>query len=546
MADTTEISWTDATFNPWIGCSRVHTGCERCYAESFAKRYGKATWGPNGTRVKTSEANWRKPLKWNREAEKAGVRRKVFCSSLADVFEDWTGPIHDHQGRQLRICVDDGEIVADSGAYTNVRSLTMNDLRRMLFRLIDATPWLDWQLLTKRPENIRRMWAAPLPSGDYQAITREEILPIPGADGYFASNYGVIYTSNGSQTCLRCGKQLDGMARKKYCGSACRQAMWKAGTTTVDRNNMRPLSPDEGDDGHQRVTLFVDGQRERELVHRLILSVFVRDPEPGEQGCHRDRNPRNNRLDNIRWGTQSSNWDDSKQHGTQRRYSKLTLADVEAIRASSDTAAALGERFGVSGTQIRNIQLEKQWIAPSLFRPNVFLGTSVSDQATADTMIPRLLKCRGLTPVLFLSMEPLLGPVILPDVPGCDPLCIEQDRGGGWRMETRYGLPNEIHWVIVGGESGHGARPMHPDWARDIRNQCQAAGVSFFFKQWGTWEPLAEFSGIVAHSGKGKTLESLTVDGKTMMFQNVGKEAAGDLLDGIEWKQFPQTEPAHA
>ena len=71
MGTETAIAWTDHTFNPWIGCSKVHTGCTHCYAESFAKRYGKAEWGAGGTRVMTSDANWRKPLKWNRDAKAA-------------------------------------------------------------------------------------------------------------------------------------------------------------------------------------------------------------------------------------------------------------------------------------------------------------------------------------------------------------------------------------------------------------------------------------------------------------------------------------------
>lgn len=129
MAEQTRIAWTDHTFNPWIGCQRVAPGCEHCYAEAFAKRYHKAAWGPNGTRVKTSESYWRQPLKWNRESQggvcvECGIppysngfvvdcdcgqvgachelrRPRVFCASLADVFEDWQGPIVDSKGRQI-------------------------------------------------------------------------------------------------------------------------------------------------------------------------------------------------------------------------------------------------------------------------------------------------------------------------------------------------------------------------------------------------------------------------------------------------------------
>lgn len=175
MGSVTKIEWADKTFNPWQGCTKIAPGCKFCYAESIVRRFNKAAWGPNGTRVKTSEANWRKPVKWNRDAAgglcidcgkpicdsgtaidcdcgQLGAngqsrRPRVFCASLADVFEDWQGSIVDHHGSRL--------ILADS---ERVRGITMADLRRDLFALIDATPHLDWLILTKRPENVRRMW----------------------------------------------------------------------------------------------------------------------------------------------------------------------------------------------------------------------------------------------------------------------------------------------------------------------------------------------------------------------------------------------------
>lgn len=122
MAENSKIEWTDHTFNAWIGCAKVSPGCEHCYAETLMDtRYGRVQWGVNGTRVRTSEANWRKPLQWDRAAADAGVRAKVFCASLADVFEN------------------------------------RNDLipwRQQLFHLVDQTPNLDWLILTKRPENV--------------------------------------------------------------------------------------------------------------------------------------------------------------------------------------------------------------------------------------------------------------------------------------------------------------------------------------------------------------------------------------------------------
>ena len=102
MAENSKIEWTDHTFNPWMGCTKVSPACTNCYAErDFDHRYKKVKWGPTGTRVVTSDANWRKPLKWNRDAEGLPVRHRVFCASLADVFEDWDGEMLDHNGNRL-------------------------------------------------------------------------------------------------------------------------------------------------------------------------------------------------------------------------------------------------------------------------------------------------------------------------------------------------------------------------------------------------------------------------------------------------------------
>jgi protein gp37 len=124
MGQDSKIAWTRHTFNPWIGCTKVSDGCKNCYAEALMdKRWGKVKWGPNGTRSRTSPANWRQPIAWNAAAEAAGERHRVFCASLADVFE----------GRP-----ELDEWLVD------------------LLLLIDETPHLDWLLLTKRPENVAK------------------------------------------------------------------------------------------------------------------------------------------------------------------------------------------------------------------------------------------------------------------------------------------------------------------------------------------------------------------------------------------------------
>jgi protein gp37 len=132
MGENSKIEWTDHTFNPWIGCQKVSPGCDHCYAEAMMDhRYHKVEWGPHGERKRTSAANWRKPLQWQRAAEAIGKRARVFCASLADVFDNQAEP----------------------------------QWRDALWYLIRQTPDLNWLLLTKRPENIHKMLPAywPLP-----------------------------------------------------------------------------------------------------------------------------------------------------------------------------------------------------------------------------------------------------------------------------------------------------------------------------------------------------------------------------------------------
>lgn len=167
MGEQTEIEWCDHTFNPWIGCTKVAAGCVNCYAEALAKRTGLATWGPSGTRVRTSDDNWRQPIKWDARAARDGVRRRVFCASLADVFESWDGAVVDSKGRWLVNCNRCGLSLPGGGDWPTTcvgcwlektTLATMTDLRNELFELIDITPNLDWLILTKRPENIETMW----------------------------------------------------------------------------------------------------------------------------------------------------------------------------------------------------------------------------------------------------------------------------------------------------------------------------------------------------------------------------------------------------
>lgn len=165
MGQQTGIEWCSHTFNPWRGCTKVSPGCTHCYAETLSKRNPKVLgeWGPDGTRVIASESMWKQPLKWDRAAEQAGERRRVFCASLADVFED---------------------------------RKELNGPRERLFFLIEQTPHLDWLLLTKRPDfahywmcehyatpsNLPNIWMGVSVEDQERANERiPELLRIPAA-----------------------------------------------------------------------------------------------------------------------------------------------------------------------------------------------------------------------------------------------------------------------------------------------------------------------------------------------------------------------------
>ena len=362
MAENSKIEWTHHTFNPWRGCTKVSAGCKFCYAETLSERNPAilGVWGPNGSRPIAAESYWKLPLKWNREAEKEGVRKRVFCASLADVFE---GP--------ETMPEDDWEPVTRA--------------RLILFDLIRKTPNLDWLLLTKRPENV-------------------------GKSIHLAKN----------------------MSEK-----------WIDETT--------------------------------------------------------------------RWWL--NDW-----------------------------------RLGV---------------APD----NVWIGTSVEDQKTADLRIPHLLKIPA--KVRFLSCEPLLGRVNLERIEmfgdflyhASNPVVMNAFNTMTYSERTCIsphepkGTDDGIHWVIAGGESGRDARPMHPNWARSLRDQCQAAGVPFFFKQWGEWRTWrdeiigeSEISDPMDHRLRpGDELSRANYSDlregsgpfRILNREKVGKKRAGRLLDDREWNEFP-------
>lgn len=145
---------------------------------------------------------------------------------------------------------------------------------------------------------------------------------------------------------------------------------------------------------------------------------------------------------------------------------------------------------------------------------NIWLGVTAENQEQADKRIPILLSIPAVK--RFISVEPMIGPVDLN------------------RITTPY-CSGFLDWVICGGESGPGARPMHPDWARSLRDQCNAAGTPFMFKQWGEWRELEP--GESEANTAGQVIAS---DHSRVVVNRIGKKAAGRLLDGELWDQYPE------
>ncbi|MFA9286089.1 phage Gp37/Gp68 family protein [Comamonas sp. SY3] len=344
---------------------------------------------------------------------------------------------------------------------------------------------------------------------------------------------------------------------------------------------------------------------------------------PGCDNCYAEtRNARYAGGQAINWGpgaprrrTSASNWNKPlmwnknadafiAEHGRRQRVFCASLADVfdNAVdpqwRADLFSLIAqtpnldwllLTKRIGNVGSMLAQLahgsdpDLSLRDMMPL---PNVWIGATITTQAEADRDIPKLLAVPA--SVRFLSMEPLLGPVDLRNVAVPE----EHDRlRRPWDFEgfkfnalaehdddRFHQAPATLDWVIVGGESGPGARPMHPDWARGLRDQCEAAGVPFLFKQWGEWKPIgqmeeSEHRALYRSNVKAKPHEnqdclddcygrSCTVpetiahfDGSmhgvtepmaflhgtgAMQTFKVGKKAAGRLLDGRTWDGFPQ------
>jgi protein gp37 len=221
----------------------------------------------------------------------------------------------------------------------------------------------------------------------------------------------------------------------------------------------------------------------------------------------------------------------TKRPDRMRAYmEKALLAGVPSPSGESFNIQRIGGAIWMVAPQVRT-KLKNSWPIP-----NVWLGVSVEDQAAANERIPLLLHTPAA--VRFVSYEPALGPV--------DFTAIRRTGGDGIIRPCNACVL--LDWIICGGESGPGARPMHPDWARVVRNQCAAAGVPFFFKQWGEWLHVSQME----HAFTKAQMDSLSLktvcrdSGRDDLYFRVGKRRAGRLLDGRKYDEFPTPHPIAA
>lgn len=285
---------------------------------------------------------------------------------------------------------------------------------------------------------------------------------------------------------------------------------------------------------------------------------------PGCDNCYAEtRNARFAGGTAINWGpgaprrrTSASNWAKPKawnaahaaffaQHGRRQRVFCASLADVFDNAVDPQWRADLFALIAATPhldwllltKRIGNVQPMLAELThgndPDLSLldmmplPNVWIGATIVNQEEADRDIPKLLAVPAR--VRFLSMEPLLGPVSFEGM-----FANPRNPADGTNMLEA------LDWVIVGGESGPGARPMHPDWPRSLRDQCKAAGVPFLFKQWGEWVDFdhtpTDWWNLRTEAERSRLVQCF-LGGKAV--NRIGKKAAGRLLDGRAWDGVP-------
>lgn len=463
MAENSKIEWTNHSFNAWIGCTKISPACDNCYAENLGRRLG-VDWGPGKSRHRTGESYWRQPIKWNKRAAATGVRERVFCASLADVF--------------------DNEVPVDWFA-------DLLDLTR-------RTENLDWLYLSKRIGNFRSRLnkAAKYVYGVLRAQTER-------AEG-LSSGEG-----------RRIGNRLDrpNLASEE---TNIRPLEWRdEGDAMSSRTSGDSKREGRIPSGSR------DDRREASLCGGVSPGLASREEEdsPRTDGQSSEREEAGQQASQSRTSdVQRAAVSRDKVLGSSTsRRSRLTSSEDEARRETSGCDAQAEEarsankrprgavqniaKRGVANLPANDLEALLKWITDWIdgYPPkNVWLGISVVTQAEVDRDVPKLISVRAAK--RFLSMEPLLQSVTL-----------AEQLGMWWNstMKCWEGLSSspinqdawgkkKIDWVIVGGESGKHARPMNAMWPHYLHRECQAAGAAFFFKQgsqknWPTFKDFASF-----------------------------------------------------
>ena len=475
----TSIEWTDKTWNPVVGCSRVSKGCEHCYAEGVAHRgmterhRGLTVLRPGG-----KGPRWNGVVRMVPEVLDVPLRRKkptrYFVNSMSDLFRE--------------------ELVGYEVAVEHVTNL--------------AVPF--W--------TVRRADGRPVGSG-WTAV--EE----PGGKARLEPGALVFYDEAKAQAKAAEIRSAHEDGRRFI--AAVFGVMAASPQHTFQILTKRP----------EQARRWFEWLRRQRLPRRPVTDDGLDAPDGARV---------------LGWERVGDEWQPRSPHECMVIQSIL---DDESMGAT---------------VPIRLVDSDPSAAWPL---PNVWIGVSVEDQATADARIPVLLELPAA--VRFLSCEPLLGPVDL-DPPRCEacgpspcdhdsrtpdglPWCSEH----GQEMVHGEWLPG-IDWVIAGGESGNGARPMHPDWARSLRDQCVAAGVPFLFKQHGAWT----FEETATRWSAGGPIPEMFEDPSEVLWMTtqsstdpkrvgertpyildgdrarrgwkLGKKKAGRELDGRTWDQFPR------
>lgn len=494
MGKDSGIEWTTHTHNLWHGCVKVGQGCKNCYAETWSKRSGEDYWGPTAPRRFFKDAHYRQPLAWNRAAEREGERHRVFCGSMMDPFEQ-----HQDLAMAARMKFRRDEL------FSNVVPSTMENL--------------DWLFLTKRLENVLKMvppsWHHSWPRNvwlGFSASTQAELEEGAQKLAHILNNLAQLppITFVSLEPLIEqvdVSPYLDYNIQKGETGHGERENSLRSGTVGRVANRQPGAGVDEEEEwleeGRTQTTTGVSSSQEDEKssedTHRCAQARLL-----SLQG-----------RDTGGFDDQSQEWQEERQQTREPGSSDLLGEQEACIQDWSD--------------QSRRPKEPSQQVNEPANRGNTGkVCTGRSDTGRTGKRISR-----GLPDDLKDSQGGSLPESAWPD----GELYPSQ---GKWQQETEF--QGKIQFVIVGGESGKDARPMHPDWARRVRDDCEGAGAFYFLKQWGEWLPTDQYQFADIEIGFNDLSKDRMIAASKVSpgFLRVGKKRAGAILDGREWRQVPE------